>query len=784
MRGANLRTWFWALSLFWLGVALCFVPLFDLLGYEACFALGLGASVAGAHIGATTVWQARAGAARSDRQLADAHPAQAVARWFWRSTATVWVLTLPPLFALTLNALHVRNCDYPGGLRWFAVLPLASAACGSAAGVAAGLLAGGARRRLWPTVLAFAILLASVLWAVWRFYATPAIFAYDPFGGYFPGTIYDEEVAIGAPLLWARVWHLTAAASALALCALFLDGQTLRVRLSASRGRTRLALGTLVLCALALTVRSRQAQLGFYLDTRDVQQALGAQRETPHFVLHYSPAGPFAKDLELYVADHEFRYAQLEQLLGVHPDGKVHAYLFDSAAQKQALMGAGHTFIAKPWRKEIYIQAEGWPHSVLMHELAHVFAGRFGDRIFGASRSGIGFNVGLIEGIAVAGAWHGGPLTPDEAVKSMREAKIEPPLARVMSMAFLGLNASQAYNVAGSFCHFLLENYGPRPLGRVFHEAGSPASWQAAYGVPFETLAQRWSQHIDAVVLPERESELMRERLKRPSVFHKVCAHELALKRESARKAASQGDRARSLAELESVCADDADDPQNLAEVMDAAHAAELPGEAARDAARLLAHPKVTAALQARAHALLGDLALQRGDRTSAATEYAAAERLPLDESQARLTTVKRMATAEPPGPVADALVHYLAAPQSGRDAALDLLSLGELVHAEPSRALFHYLLARQLEPRGRFAEAARELDRSLVDDGAGLPDARFVTEALRLLGRTRYRAGDLDGARAAFTRLRDAPSATASTRLEAADWLARIAFAVAEAGR
>ena len=778
MRGANnLRVWFWALSLFGLGVGLCFVPLFDLLGYEYCFALGLVTSVAAAHLGAATVWQTRAGASRSDGERADAHPAWAVARLVGRSTAIVWVLALPPLVVVTLNALRVRNCDYLGGLRWFAVLPLASAFCGAAAGVGAGLLAGGARRRLWPTLLALAILVASVLWSIARFYAAPAIFAYDPFGGYFPGTIYDEEVAIGAPLLWARVWHFLAALGVLSLCALFLDGRGLRLRLTAARGRKRLLGATLILCTLALFVRSRQAQLGFFLDAGDVQAALGASRETPHFVLHYSPAGPFAKDIELYAADHEFRWAQLAQLFDVHPDGKVHSYLFDSAAQKQALMGAGHTFIAKPWRKEIYLQAEGWPHSVVMHELAHVFAGQFGDATFGASRSGIRFNVGLIEGIAVAGAWHGGPLTPDEAVKSMREAKIEPPLQRVMSMAFLGLNASQAYNIAGSFCHFLLEKYGPAPLGRVFHEAGSPASWQAAYGVPFETLAQDWSQHIDGVALPERESELMRERLKRPSVFHKVCAHELALKREAARKAASQGDRKRSLAELESVCADDADDPQNVAEVMDAAHAADLPDEATRAAARLLAHPKVTAALQARAHALLGDLALQRGDRATAAVEYAAAEKLPLDESQARLTTVKRLAAAEPPGPVTDALVRYLAAPQSGRDAAIDLYSLGELVHAEPSRALFHYLLARQLEARGRFAEAAHELERSLADGGAGLPDARFVLEAQRLLGRCRFRAGDLDGARDAFTRLRDAPSATQSIRLDAEDWLARIAF-------
>jgi tetratricopeptide (TPR) repeat protein len=260
-------------------------------------------------------------------------------------------------------------------------------------------------------------------------------------------------------------------------------------------------------------------------------------------------------------------------------------------------------------------------------------------------------------------------------------------------------------------------------------------------------------------------------------VFHKVCAHELALRREAARHAASKGDRLGALAAFEAVCADDADDPQSLAELMDAAHSAERPDQAAAAAERLLRHPKVTAALRGRAHALLGDLALQRGDRVRAAAEYGRAEKLPLEDNLARLVTVKRQAATDPPGPTNDALVRFLSTAPSTHDVALDLYNLSELVHADPERALFRYLLARQLEARGQFAAAARELDRALSDGGKGLPDARFVREALRLLGRCRFRAGELPAARAAFTRLRDAPAAPEAVQLEAVDWLERIEF-------
>ncbi len=40
-------------------------------------------------------------------------------------------------------------------------------------------------------------------------------------------------------------------------------------------------------------------------------------------------------------------------------------------------MGAADTFIAKPWRREVYVQAGGYPHPVLGHEVMHVIAGAF-----------------------------------------------------------------------------------------------------------------------------------------------------------------------------------------------------------------------------------------------------------------------------------------------------------------------------------------------------------------------------------------------------------------------
>jgi len=782
----------WALLLGALAAALAFatpLPLLGVLGYEPALVLSLPAALAGLHLGAWAVGRARSGP-RSSLDAADAWPLETTFA-LWRAAWGRALGAVAVAGALLLaNALRVRNCDPWGGLLWLALLPGTTAGVGAATGVVLGLLVGGRPRR--AVVLGVAVVLASVAHAVWRFYATPAIFAHDPFGGYFAGALYDEDVAIPAALWWARALYLGGAAAAIGVAGLILDGKRLRLRAQAARGgRGRIALLAVALVAGTAVLASRRAALGIALDAGDVARTLGAERRTTHFVLHYSPTGPFARDLELHALDAEYRWERLRALLGVEPEAPVHAFLFDSPAQKRALMGAGATYIAKPWRREIYLQDAGWPHDVLQHELAHVFAGQWGDPIFKAARRGVAMNVGLIEGVAVAADWPASPLTPHETVKALRQAGIAPRLARVLGLGFFGLNAGQAYTTAGSFCRYLLDTYGAAKLGAVYHVAGAPESWRAVYGKDLAALERDWLAFLDgeAVVVPAREAALVKERLSRPPIFRRSCAHELALRRAEAGRRAAAGDHAGGLRLREEACVEDPDDPDLL---LDVAHAALAAGPsqaaAARTAAeRLLGHPKAGPAHRARAQLVLGDLAFAALDRKSADAAYAAALALPLDNGSARLATAKRLALAAPDGEYGDGLRRFFAPrpaspPAPPHDPGLDLLLLERLTRVAPARALPHYLLGRQLVDRRSDADGARALDAALAPTVTEpLPDARFVVEALRLLGIARFRAGDLDGADAAFRRLAATPDVdgnpSSDNRLEGEDWRGRVAF-------
>jgi tetratricopeptide (TPR) repeat protein len=337
-----------------------------------------------------------------------------------------------------------------------------------------------------------------------------------------------------------------------------------------------------------------------------------------------------------------------------------------------------------------------------------------------------------------------------------------------MGPSFFGINAGQAYNVAGSFCRFLYDTRGAEKLERLYRAAGADESWREIYGVDFASLRDEWLRVIDAQTVPAAERAVALERLKRPSVFRRPCAHAQALRKVAARAAAQAGDRGRALAEWDAVCADD-DSAENALERAEAIVAA---GDYVRAAAELERLDKrVDEVTRARLLMLRGDVDVLRG----ATPDYDALAALPLEESVARLATVKRDVSKWPPSEARTAILQILAAPAGTRDAALDLVTLQKLADAGGEHtALLDYLLGRQLYGRGRFADAADALGRSLAGP---LPDGRFIREAVRMRGAALFRLGKRAEAREIFQAISFDPNAPEGARLDAKVWVARCDF-------
>ena len=774
----------WALGLVACAVGLCFVPLFNLLGYESSLVLAVLAALAGIRQGVHTVERCRQRLRPVEGEKADTTPLGAVLRCYGRSLAPSLALLVGPLLILLLNSVRVRNCNYLGGLGFFFMLPVLSMVTAAAVGVVCGLWCERPRRALLG---GYAVVVLSLLWAGWRFLGSPAIYAYDPFFGFFPGALYDEDLAISAPFYWARAMHLLWALFALCVTAVGLDGYTLQARLGRVPGRRAAKVLAVVFLGLGTALFARGGELGFYTDVPALESFLSGTQLTPHFVIHYRPGGAVERDILLYAREHELRYEQLHELLGVEPNWRpglwarllrleshgrtspplagtttprVSSYLFDSAEPKRRWMGAANTEVAKPWRREIYLNHDTWPHPVLRHELGHIFAGAAGDGVLRLAMVGTLPQPGLIEGLAVAADFRPsyGGLSPHQAVKALREAHLEPPLEAVLSLQFWRLPGQRAYPVAGSFGRFLLEEYGAAKLLQVYHAGGRLTDFAKIYATPFATLKQRWGELVDRQPLDQKSREAERERMRRPAVFHKVCAHELAVRKRHAREAAARGDYSEAVRLLRAVCLDDPGEPQNLADLADFLWSAGRWADSEQAAQALLAHPGCTTVLQGRAWTRLGDLAVARGDLTLAGEHYQRAEALPSDENTVRQLVARRIALHEPTaGPLLLTVLVGITPgsaqlPVRALDPALTVYLLTQAAAVAPHLGLAHYVLGRLLYQRSGYAESATELERAL---DLGLPDVRFERQALILLGQARLLGGDPPSATAAFARLK-----------------------------
>ena len=150
--------------------------------------------------------------------------------------------------------------------------------------------------------------------------------------------------------------------------------------------------------------------LGFRASRADLARLLPREIRTAHFVVRADPAAESEADLDHFVRDLEFRYDQLKKTLEIEPPLPISVYRFPSAAAKKSAVGAAGTLYAKPWAREVYVNADSFPAHHMRHELAHVFASAFGDPIFGIAlkwrlpypRLAFGLVDGLAEAVDLA----------------------------------------------------------------------------------------------------------------------------------------------------------------------------------------------------------------------------------------------------------------------------------------------------------------------------------------------------------------------------------------------
>jgi tetratricopeptide (TPR) repeat protein len=586
-------------------------------------------------------------------------------------------------------------------------------------GALCGLVVRASERR-WRRALLAALAglggpLFCVAFSLWRFWSSPMVFAFDPFFGWFSGTLYDT-VLEGVPRLATyRIGTLqTLLAAALLAPALRRDaGTPLGLRLGLREkpwwvaGGAAAALGSL---AHSLSGPA----LGHWQSAASIRDALG-QTIAGQRCDVVGARDLERRDLELVQLECETHLAGIERWLGAAGPPRVTVYVFASAAEKGRLMGASDTYIAKPWRAEVYLQAAPYPHPVLGHELAHVVAGPIAGGAFGVPGrlAGLVPDPGRIEGLAVAAAPdEDEDLTAAEWAKAMLDLGILPPLRRVFGLGFLGDNAPRSYTVAGAFVGWLHARGGAK-LVRDWYAGGDLAVLAEK---PLDELEAEWRRSLAAVRVAPEAMQVARARFDRPGVFGRRCPHVVDRLARQAGARLSGADVAGAREAFERVLALD---PAHAGARLGLGGCARRQGgedgvaEARRRFEAVASDTTATRVVRAGAAEALGDLELALGRVEPAARRYEAAASAVVDEDHRRTLEVKLLAARSPHGrALASLLVGDL---RLGPDPVAAAAELGRWATLAPDDGLPEYLVGRNLWGRGRLREAARYLDAALA---------------------------------------------------------------------
>jgi tetratricopeptide (TPR) repeat protein len=732
-------------------------PLIGIPGPESALVLGLVlppfVGAAGARI---------AIAARSTGLL---RSGELLERAVWVASGAIGV----PTAILALNGLRAPWCAPLEGLAFMVLGPGIGVLLASVIGVALGTLVAKPRA---ATALAVMVPIVSALASASLLFTTPAIYAYGHFFGYFPGTLYDPDIAIEAPYLTFRALTAAQIGGFVALVLAGVDPHTARL----SRTRARRGFGALAIAAAffgaAMIGELRATDLGHRSTSESIRERLGSILAGRHCDVIVPRELPRER-AERLRDDCDYRVARASSALGLEQRARVTAFFFRSTDEKRQLMGASSTYIAKPWRNEVYLQLQGWPHPVLAHEIVHVVVGQTGVGPFRISGELGGWlpSPGIIEGVAVAIAWEERDgMTPHQWARAMIDLGMAPSIAETEGLGFLLQPASRAYVSNGSFVRWILDTRGPAVIRRLYRTG----DFEEALEVPVHEAEAEWRAWLTReIVLPPEALAMAEARFERPAIFSQVCPHRVAALMGTVADEMAAGDESNAVRTCEEILEIDPHDTSARAWLAVALARAGHDDRAREALARLVGPPSASRPVIRAARQGIADAEWALGRDQEARAMYREILEEPLAEEDARQIEVRLLAI-ESPLPGGEHVRELLAPPpDEPHDAVTAMQAIGRVRTVRPD-GLGSYLEARQMIQRERFDRAYEALREA---HARGLPSERIAREARRMDGIVAYAIHERARSRAIWQSIVDDSRVPEADRVEARDWLARIAW-------
>ena len=417
---------------------------------------------------------------------------------FKQNWLIILLISFLPLVISIISTILTQGCPISEGLLFYFIITLPSLFLGIALGFLSFSLS--PKFRYYWFVLFFFVTV--FLW-IFEIYFNPQIYFYNPVIGFFPGTIYDEDISITATLLFYRVFIVIVSGIIIFVAEKMYNLNWIKK--------------TLVVLLFIFS------GIGFYFlkpyvnlatSHERMQNELRGEVKTEHFNIYFSEDIPLEK-IKNFVVNHEYYYSQIKKILKRKDDFITTSFIFKSGEQKRKLFGADRADVTKPWLQQIYLNKDD-VLNVLKHELAHVFSAKYGTTILKLSHN---FNPALIEGFAMAIENNYDNYEVHYLASIAFHSKYKVKLINLFSgFNFYLSTSSFSYIYAGSFMKYLADKYGIEKITYLYGNG----DFQKYFGKGIKELSEEYFNFIESYPIDSNKN-IANYYFGRKAIFQKYC---------------------------------------------------------------------------------------------------------------------------------------------------------------------------------------------------------------------------------------------------------------------
>ncbi|MCX6173813.1 MAG: hypothetical protein NTZ27_03555 [Ignavibacteriales bacterium] len=382
-------------------------------------------------------------------------------------------IIIPFLIGFLSSVLN-SNCPIKDGILFYLVISIPSFFFGGALGNFCTALS-----RKYSFYFFIIISIGLIISPLTEFFFNPQIYFYNPIFGYFPGTIYDEDLSVDRILLAYRIFNVAF------FILLFYSS-----RIVLNNEKKNKTLIVFILIFLSFFFSILKPKLFFATDKKRIEKELASTIITNNFQIHLPDSLRGDKENRYNALLHEYYLDQIKIQLTLPFSHNIDSYLFPGKESKRELLGSGNADIAKPWLKQIFSNYYNYGRT-LKHELVHILAGEFGQTPFKVSAD---FNPAMIEGLAMAIENNYDDYPIQYMAKLAFTAGYKYPIAKLFSgINFFSRTSSISYIYAGSFLKYLEDKFGISKIKYLYQVN----DFQKVYGKKLNELVKDYELFME-----------------------------------------------------------------------------------------------------------------------------------------------------------------------------------------------------------------------------------------------------------------------------------------------